>query len=112
MGNCCSGGSTATVEQPVRRAAPPPAVGVCNKVVYPTQSAGDLQVAICSAKWAAHAQERTPAVVKLAAQHGFIALFDGLGQQGDVIAEFCKGAVYEVGLERVKLGHFTPKNHP
>lgn len=101
MGNCCSAAGSAA-EAPPRPsakkqlpAAPPPrAVG--NKAVYPVQHAGDLAVACCTAKWAAHAAERTPAVVKLASAHVFVALFDGLGDRGDAVAAWCRGCVYEV----------------
>ena len=103
MGNCCSVSSASTVEQLGTRHAPP-ALGVSNRVVYPPQNAGDVQVVVCSAKWAANADERTPAVVKLTTQHAFVALFDGLGDRGDSIAAFCRSCVYEVGIEYYTRG--------
>ncbi len=105
MGNCCSTKAAIESEAPQSQVCPKfqanAARGVGNKLVLPLQSAGsDLQVAVCSAAWAANGAERTPSVVKLTSQHCFLALFDGLGERGDVIAAFCRTAVYEVQTGR------------
>ena len=102
MGNCFSGG--ATREAPSARATcagqQPDQLGVKDRVLHPViqSPTGALQVAVSQARYAAApGADPSPLLVKQTpGGNAFIALFEGLGQEGRAVAAFCRSKVFEV----------------
>lgn len=102
MGQCLSSEREAPAEQVLQKPATPAPVPprqpvLTDRNVYPTIQRGALQVAVSSARLACGAADRTPVLVRLTPQFAFIALFEGLGEQGSLVADFCRSQAFEVG---------------
>lgn len=100
MGQCfSSGASRAQGSEP---STPALAQGVADLHLYPVVQAsmGGLAIAVSSGRCGATGGGGSDAVlVKTTAQLVFVALFEGLGDQGRAVASFCRSAAWEAFQE-------------